>query len=189
MLRLIALILVCTLLVLELVINKPKADEDSEGSLLTANVDSSGYDSSFSSQAIHLSVTEQTIREDWQEEDEFLTSFGFDFDQFDDAAAKKEWKNAQGQVSLLTLWSADQPVTIQFTYQSGDYQEQEVIELSLILQDTDDGQIYLSGACKAKGGVRTYAVSEIESKIDYAGKKYGVEEFIVERLSAELSAA
>lgn len=193
MLRLIALILVCTLLVLELVVHKPKKEERSEGRLFTANTGSSGHEPSLSSQTVSLDVGKRDAGNSWQEDSEYFASLGINAEQYDFSepyiAANPEWEKEHGGASLLTLWRSDQPVDIEFTYQFDTDQERDVVELSLIQQDADDGQLYFSGLCKDKGVVRTFKVTNIVTKINYAGKMYSIEDFIVDRLSAELSAA
>lgn len=129
----------------------------------------------------------------WLEDSEFLATLDIDVNQYDFwwlyNEVKKEWEEQQQKTSLQTLWSSDQPVDIEFTYQPGIDQEWHALALSLIQQDADDGQIYFTGTCKSRDEARTFHTGKIVSKITHFGAKYSIEEFITEKLRAELSAA
>lgn len=190
MLRLVALIFVCTLLVLELVINKPEHEKESENGLVAART---GQEPSLHAQTISLDVEKNVAGNTWQEDSEYFAYLGIDPQQHGFSEpymdARAGWDSEHGDTSLLTLWRSDQPVDIEFTYQSDIEQEHDVIELSLIQQDAEDGELYFSGISKDDGAARTFNVSKIITKISYAGMKYSIEDFIVDRLSADLSAA
>lgn len=129
----------------------------------------------------------------WLEDSEFLATLGIDVNQYDFwwlyNEVKQEWEDRQQGTSLLTLWSADRPVYIEFIYQPDVDQEWHAVGLSLIQQDADDAQIYFTGTCKTSSEARSFNASKIVSKITYADKKYSIEEFITDKLRAELSAA
>lgn len=97
---------------------------------------------------------------------------------------EKHWK-----MPLLTLWCSYHPVEIEFAYQPDVDEEWHAVELSMIQQDADDGQIYFIGTCKARCEARTFDTSRIVTKIAHAGAKYSIEEFITDKLSPEQSAA
>ena len=140
-----------------------------------------------------ITSTIKAAGENWQEDSDFLASLGINVALYDFwepyTSAKSEWDKSQQATSLLTLWSSEQPVKIEFAYQSDVDQGQRNIELSLIQQDVDAGQLYFTGFCKDKGEACTFNANNIVTKIGYDDKTYSVEGFITDRLRAELSAA
>lgn len=103
--------------------------------------------------------------------------------------SESEWETRHWKMPLLTLWCSYQPVDIEFAYQPDIDEEWHAVELSMIQQDADDGQIYFTGTCKSRCEARTFDTSRIVTKIVHSGTKYSIEEFITDQLSAEQSAA
>ena len=150
-----------------------------------------GEDVSF--RRLFMKAKIKPAKKGWMEDSEFLASLDIDVNQYDFwwlyKDAKQRWEEEQQEASFLTLWSSEQPVDIEFTYQPDVDLEWYTVELCSIQQDAADGQIYFTGTCKTTGEARTFNASNAVSKITYAGKKYSIEEFIAEKLRAESSAA
>ena len=125
---------------------------------------------------------------EWQSDREFLASLNIDVMQYDFRWFYREAK-IKWEEELLTLWSSELPVETEFIYLSNIDQEWHTVDLSLIRQDTNDGQVYLTGTCRTIGEMRTFNASRIITKIVCARAKYSIEEFITDRLAAEESAA
>lgn len=140
-----------------------------------------------------LATSIKPAGKNWQKDNEFLASLGIDVEQYDFwepyAHAKFKWEKEQWESSLLTLWRSHQPVDIEVAYLTDADEDFRTVELSLIRQNAENGQLYLSGSYKISGEECTFEESTIANRIGYAGKVYSIEEFITNKLGAELAVA
>jgi len=98
---------------------------------------------------------------------------------YDDAISNQSKRLEEWEASLVHLWRGS--IDIEFTYESRSERTRRKVTLQNVLRN-ERGNIYLRGFCHAREDTRTFSRDSIATMLLVKGKRYDVEDFVVDVL-------